>query len=146
MDLILWRHADAENASPDTARRLTERGREQARQVAAWLRPRLPADCRVLVSPATRAQQTAAALAVPYVTSAALGTDAEVADVLAAANWPDRPGLTVIVGHQPTLGRIAADLLSGRQSDWNIGKGALWWLQSERGSVTLRAALDPELM
>lgn len=146
MDLILWRHADAENASPDSARRLTEGGRDQARRVAAWLRPRLPGDYRVLVSPATRAQQTAATLGTPFVTSAALGTDADAADVLAAANWPERPGTTVIVGHQPTLGRIAAVLLSGRRSDWNIDKGALWWLRGEHGTVTLRAAIDPGLV
>jgi phosphohistidine phosphatase len=51
MDLILWRHADAEGGSPDSERRLTERGREQARRVAAWLKARLPRGCEVLVSP-----------------------------------------------------------------------------------------------
>ena len=85
MDLILWRHADAEDGSPDSARQLTERGRDQARRVAAWLKPRLPGRCEVLVSPAACAQQTALALGVPFVTSPAVGTDARAADVLAAA-------------------------------------------------------------
>lgn len=145
MDLILWRHADAENASPDSARTLTERGREQARRIAVWLKPRLSEDFKIMASPAARAQQTAAALGAPFVTSPALGTEADAVDVLAAVNWPGRPGTMVIVGHQPTLGRVAALLLSGKESDWNIAKGALWWLQNDRGEITLRAALDPEL-
>ena len=37
MDLILWRHAEAEVGSDDLARRLTVRGAKQARQMAAWL-------------------------------------------------------------------------------------------------------------
>src|SRR5258708_18698212 len=71
MEMILWRHADAENGSPDSARKLTERGREQARRVAAWLEPPLPPGCEILVSPAARAQQTALSLGVPFVTSPA---------------------------------------------------------------------------
>jgi len=146
MDLILWRHADAENSSPDSARKLTERGRAQAQRVATWLKPRLSRQCQVIASPAARAQQTAAALGVPFVTSPAVGTDADATDVLAVANWRERPGTVVIVGHQPTLGRVAAAVLSGRASDWVIAKGALWWLHNDHGEITLRAALDPDLL
>ena len=84
MDLILWRHAEAEAGSPDSARKLTGRGQEEARRIAAWLKPRLPGNCEVLVSPAARAQQTALALGVPFLTSPAVGTDAAAADVIAA--------------------------------------------------------------
>ena len=63
MDLILWRHAEAEDGSPDAKRKLTARGRKQAKQIARWLKPRLPADARIVVSPALRAVQTAEALA-----------------------------------------------------------------------------------
>ena len=146
VDLILWRHADAEGGSPDSARRLTERGREQARRVAAWLEPRLPRGCEVLVSPAARAQQTALALGVRFATSPAVGTDASAADVIAAADWPARPGPILIVGHQPTLGRVAAMLLSGAQADWDVGKGALWWLSRANGNIALRAVVDPGLL
>jgi phosphohistidine phosphatase len=146
MDLIIWRHADAENGSPDSARRLTERGREQARRVAAWIKPRLPRGCEVLVSPATRAQQTALALDVPFVTLPALGTDARAAEVIAAAKWPALSDAVLIVGHQPTLGRVAAMLLSGKEADWDVGKGALWWLSHENGNIVLRAVVDPELL
>ena len=64
MDLILWRHAEAEDGVPDGARALTKKGLKQAAAIAAWLKPRLPDATRILVSPATRAQQTAAALGI----------------------------------------------------------------------------------
>ena len=145
MDLILWRHADAEGGRPDSGRKLTERGGEQARRVAAWLKPRLPRGCEVLVSPATRAQQTALALGVPFVTSPAVGTDARLDDVIAAAEWPARSGAVLIVGHQPTLGRVAAMLLSGTEADWDVGKGALWWFRHIDGEATLFAVIDPRI-
>ncbi len=145
MDLILWRHAEAEEGSPDSARKLTAHGREQARRIAAWLRPRLPRRCEVLVSPAVRAQQTALALGVPFLTSPAVGPDAAAAAVIAAVDWPARSRTTMIVGHQPTLGRVAATLLSDAQADWDIGKGALWWLRHSGGETRLFAAIDPEL-
>ena len=146
MDLILWRHADAESGSPDLVRKLTERGQMQAGRVSIWLKPRLPEGCEVLVSPAVRAQQTALALGMQFVTTPAVGIDASAADVVAAAGWPTRPGTVLIVGHQPTLGRVAAMLLSGAEADWEFSKGALWWLVHTNGEVELRAAVDPELV
>jgi len=38
MDLILWRHAEAEDTFPDPSRRLTPRGRKQALKVAGRIR------------------------------------------------------------------------------------------------------------
>ena len=145
MDLILWRHAEAEAGSPDSARKLTERGREQARRIAAWLKLRLPGNCEILVSPAARAQQTASALGVAFVTAPAVGADAAAEDVIAAVDCRARSGAVLIVGHQPTLGRVAAVLLSGAQADWDIGKGALWWIRHSGGETRLLAAIDPEL-
>ena len=62
MELILWRHAEAEDGIPDSARELTDKGRKQADLVAAWLKPRLPKNTRIIVSPTQRTQQTASAL------------------------------------------------------------------------------------
>jgi len=145
MDLILWRHADADNGSPDSARKLTERGQAQAASVAAWLKPRLPERCEILVSPAVRTQQTAAALGLPYSTSAEVGTGAVAADFLAAAGWPERRSALLIVGHQPTLGRVAATLLSGKEADWEIAKGALWWFRQTGIKAALCTVIDPDL-
>ena len=46
MDLILWRHADAEEGSPDDARALTGKGMQQAALMAGWLKSRLPKDAK----------------------------------------------------------------------------------------------------
>ncbi len=146
MDLILWRHADAEDGSPDSARKLTGRGQAQAASVAAWLKPRLPERCEILVSPAVRAQQTAAALGLPYSTSTKVGTGVAAADFLAAAGWPERRSTVLIVGHQPTLGRVAATLLSGKEADWEIAKGALWWFRQTGIKAALGAVVDPDLL
>jgi hypothetical protein len=40
---------------------------------------------------------------------------------------------------------VAATLLSDTQADWDIGKGALWWLRHSGGETRLFAAIDPEL-
>ena len=58
MNLILWRHAEAEEIAPtDLARQLTVRGRKQAQAVAKWLRARLDEDAAILASPAVRTIQ-----------------------------------------------------------------------------------------
>ena len=54
MDLILWRHADAEPGEPDLDRPLTAKGVRQAERMAAWLDGHLPDGCRILVSRRTR--------------------------------------------------------------------------------------------
>ena len=146
IELLLWRHADAEDGMPDAGRALTKKGLKQAKQVAAWLLPRLPRDCLILASPAKRAQQTAAALDLPYTTERRIGVQANIADIIAASNWPRRKGAVLVVGHQPTLGRLAARLLAGEQANWTIKKGALWWFSERAGEVILRAVVNPELL
>lgn len=148
MELILWRHATAEEAGhgsgADAARALTRRGEREAERVAEWLRARLPADIRVLASPATRTRQTAAALDPRHEVVPAIATGAGAEDVIAAAGWPDAPGTVVVVGHQPTLGRVAARILGGVEADWTIRKGALVWIVHRDRGTWLRAAIGPE--
>lgn len=150
MDLILWRHAEAEDGTPDSGRQLTAKGRRQAAVVAKWLGRRLPAHARVISSPARRCQQTAEALGGDIEEMAAVGVGAPATEVLRAAGWPNAKGAVVVVGHQPTLGRVAALLLSGKEADWNVKKGAVWWLTSrvrqDEAQVVLRAVLAPELV
>ncbi len=150
IDLVLWRHAEAEDGVPDGERALTKKGRRQAASVAAWLRSTLPKRARILASPAVRAQQTAAALELPFATVREIGVGAAAADVLAAAGWPDGGGTAVVVGHQPTLGRAAALVLAGHEADWSVRKGAVWWLSRRvrdgNAQVLLRAVIGPELL
>ena len=42
MDLLLWRHAEAEDGFPDSKRKLTARGEKQAAQIAEWLKKHAP--------------------------------------------------------------------------------------------------------
>jgi phosphohistidine phosphatase len=151
MDLILWRHAEAaegDSATPDHKRRLTARGEKQAKQVARWLREHLPRKRRVLVSPAERTQQTANALEMAYEIEPKLSMGASTMDVLTAAGWPDQGGAVLIVGHQPTLGRVAALLLGGEEADWSIKKGGVWWfsnrVRNDDAQTVLRVVLNPE--
>lgn len=146
MDLILWRHADAEDGVPDAERKLTPKGEKQARRVADWLKEQLPDDCTVLASPARRARQTAQALTKKLEIVEDLDTSASARGVLKAAGWPDRAGFVVVVGHQPTLGQAIALALTGRDAGWSLRKGALWWLRSRDGDVTVRAVIGPDLL
>ena len=150
MELILWRHADAEDGSPDSERRLTAKGVKQASRMAKWLRPRVPADAVILVSPAKRAQQTARALNLDFKTVAELGAAASAESLLAAIGWPKLAGTIVVVGHQPTLGETAALLLTGRKEQWSLKKGAVIWLASREPAAAaptqLRAAISPDLL
>lgn len=148
MDLILWRHAEAEEGVPDLERELTPRGRKQASRMADWLTTRLPPDVRILTSPAVRTRQTAQALGRDVDTEAALAPGATVEAVLDAAGWPDAVHPVLIVGHQPTLGRIAARLLAGTDGDVSIRKAGVWWFQCrERDGklqIVLRAVAGPD--
>lgn len=144
MNLILWRHADAEEGRDDMARRLTRKGRGQAKHVAEWLERHLPASTRVIVSPAVRAQQTAEALARDLHTNDQLSTGAAPADVLKAAGWPNASTTVLVVGHQPTLGAAAALALTGKALPWHIQKGGVWWLRSkDDGEVVVVAVMTP---
>lgn len=146
MELILWRHADAENRLPDEARQLTGKGRKQAKKMAEWLTAHLPADYRVLVSPAVRARETAAALTDRVVIEKTVSTSATPLGVLKAAGWPDGAGTVIIVGHQPTLGAVAALALTGEAAAWNLKKGAIWWLVCNGGEVQVRAVISPAVL
>jgi len=150
MDLILWRHAEAEDGFPDLERRLTPRGQKHAARVAAWLLQRLPAKFTVLASPARRTQETAAALGVTFRTVAELAPGATVRAILHAAEWPARKSAVIVVGHQPDLGRTAAFLVSGAESPWSVKKGGLWWLtnrvRDDEAQVVVRAVVAPDVI
>ena len=133
MDLIVWRHADAEDASaPDTdmARCLSARGIRQATRMAQWLDRKLPDNARVLVSPAMRCEQTVVPLGRKYKICPELAPDASSDDLLKLVQWPGNKWPVVVVGHQPTLGQTINHLLGFGGLDIAMRKGSLWWLRS----------------
>jgi len=153
MDLILWRHAEAHvqrEGQDDLHRALTAKGERQAQRMAEWLNQRIAHSTRILVSPAVRCQQTAKALAKGFKTVDALAPDTSVEAVLKAARWPEAAEPVLVVGHQPTLGMVAAQLLTGEPQAWAIKKGAVWWLRTRdregQSQVVLQAVQAPDCL
>lgn len=150
MDLILWRHAEAEDGFPDAARKLTDKGQKQAHNMALWLKPRLPKNTRIIVSPAKRTQQTVLALCDDFETVEEIGTSASAEAVLSAVNWPYTDGATLVVGHQPTLGDVAASLICNNRAGFSIKKGAIWWFSYKQNAdsenIILRAVMNPDMV
>ena len=160
MELILWRHAEAqdhpygdegEQGDPlDLERRLTARGEKQAARMAAWLDRQLPDGARVYASPAQRTQQTAVALGRKVRVRDELAPGADPAAVLALAGWPDGKTPAVLVGHQPTLGHVIAQLLGLPKDDCPMRKGAVWWLRQRERAGRMQTVLvtvqTPELL
>ena len=149
MELILWRHAEAEPGLPDASRVLTAKGRKQAAKMGDWLDRKLPSGCRIWCSPASRTVQTAEALGRKFKVHAELGIDGNAERILELVNWPHAREPALVVGHQPLLGEIAALVLTGSAADWRIRKACAWWLarrEKEDGAeVFLKAVMSPEL-
>jgi phosphohistidine phosphatase len=135
MDLVLWRHAeaqDAEDGSVDLTRALTPRGEKQAARMAAWLDRQLPEGTRIFVSPARRTEQTALALGRKFKLRDQIAPQGSVEKLLELVNWPDARGTTLVIGHQPVLGQTIARLLAIQGSECAVKKGAVWWLRHRR--------------
>lgn len=133
MDLILWRHAEAEDEREglaDVDRPLTARGEKQAQRVGAWLDRHLPEGTRVLCSPALRCQQTALALGRKFKLRDELAQGAGPAALLEAAQWPQARGPVMLVGHQPAMGEALGQLLRIAGGQCPVRKGAVWWLRT----------------
>ncbi len=153
MDLILWRHAEAHDAAEgedDLARALTTRGEKQAARMAAWLERQLPQGLRVLASPARRTEQTAQALGRKFKLRAELLPGGAASDVLELAQWPRPRGAVLVVGHQPQLGLVAAQLLGMGAPDCPVRKGAVWWLRQRQrqghSQTVLLAVMSPDYL
>ena len=152
MQLILWRHAEAEaNAESDMLRNLTPKGKKQAAHMSAWLHSQLQdeiVDWHVIASPANRAQQTANALGLPIATVDSIAPDAPPSAVIHAANWPVNKRNIIIVGHQPTLGMVAARLINGIEGYVSVKKGAMWWFdvreRDGQSHTVLKAMATPD--
>lgn len=153
MDLVLWRHAEAQDWVPgcnDLERSLTLRGEKQAARMAAWLDRQLPEGTRVLVSPARRAEQTALALGRKYKLRDEIAPDGSVAQLLELVQWPHGRATTLVVGHQPVLGQAIAQLLGMQASECAVRKGAVWWLRHRQregaAQTVLLAVQSPEVL
>ena len=157
MDLILWRHAEAEDLpegeaqeAKDLERSLTPRGEKQAARIAAWLDRQLPEGTRILVSPARRCEQTALALGRKYKIRKELAPGATPAQLLELVQWPQGKSTILVVGHQPNLGQTIAQLMGLQESECPVRKGAVWWLRNRDREGTNQTVVvtvqTPEVM
>jgi phosphohistidine phosphatase len=152
MLLYLMRHGLAEESTPkgdDGARKLTPEGADKIRKAATGMRATALAFTMILTSPITRAAETAGIVAdelggpkprsVPE-----LSTGASPANALEALIKLRLPESVLVVGHEPTLSRLASLMLTGSSESVGIklkqgGVIALEFADRvERGAANLR--------
>lgn len=120
--LYLVRHGIAEEraaGSRDEERRLTPEGIKKMRAIALGLKRLGVRPDTILSSPLRRAQETARLLAEALSPDLSVGIDAALspagdpAAVLAGLRVHRRSRHLMLVGHQPDLGELASQLLTG---------------------------------
>jgi phosphohistidine phosphatase len=140
---VIWllRHAEAEDGSPDAERRLTERGREQARAVGAGLAAIGVSIDACLSSPKVRASETAELACEP------LGVEVKLEPALAGGPFEAEQlaaglGEVMLVGHDPDFS-MAVHGLTGAQV--RMKKGGVAGVEKGELMVLLRPVELAEL-
>lgn len=123
LTLLVMRHSKSEQvAQTDHVRRLTERGRDDARAAGAWVASSGHVPDLILASSAARAEETAQLVAsLCDVRRVELVDDlygADGYDVLeiVASRTPDEVSTAMVVGHNPTMAQVGF-LLQGDGAD-----------------------------
>ena len=153
MNLFLVRHGEAENATPDSSRPLSPRGRAEAERLAAHAR-RLGLKChRIWQSGKLRAQQTAEILSAQSGMSAelevhaGLAPDDPVAPIAEKVSWMDED--VCIVGHMPFMSDLASRLVAGSAdaSRWDFETCSMLHLErDDSGLWSVRWFVAPEML
>lgn len=147
-NLILWRHAEAEDQSTngtDADRKLTKKGRKDAEKMAKWLSEHLPKNTELICSPAKRCLETASTiqnltnLKINIVEF--LNTDSTVKKIVKQLVNADSSKTILAVGHQPNLGFLIAKLLGQQENTCVVKKGAVWWLRQREQDGALQTYL-----
>jgi phosphohistidine phosphatase len=118
--LLLVRHAKAAQGPVDSDRPLTGRGERQAAALGAWIEQTGLAPDRVLVSPARRAAQTWELASAPLAPVLPPMVDERIYDntvealLAAIREAPADVRTLAVVGHNPSIGELAAVLDDGQ--------------------------------
>ena len=119
MRIYLVQHGESKSEEEDPQRHLTDRGIDEVRHVADFLRPLELVVDAIWHSGKTRAQQTGELLAevlrARLVQRAGLGPKDQVTATKEALKQTG--GNLMIVGHMPFLGKLAARLVTGREEN-----------------------------
>jgi phosphohistidine phosphatase len=128
MMLYIMRHGLAEEPTPkgdDAARKLTPKGADKIRKAAAGMRATGLAFNMILTSPIARAVETA-----EIVTAELGGAEPRIMPELSTGGSPPKalealtklrlPESVLVVGHEPTLSRLASMLLTGSSESTGI--------------------------
>jgi phosphohistidine phosphatase len=122
MLVFLVRHAHADPGEPDELRKLSERGKSEARALADRLAEHPTPPRLVVTSPLVRARETADAIASHL--GAALRSDERLAPGATASQIREivagEDGPLALVGHQPDCSEIA-EQLAGRDPGFATG-------------------------
>jgi phosphohistidine phosphatase len=148
--LWLLRHADAEphGTRPDADRQLTDRGKGQSYSAGVALAAMGVEFAAILASPKARARETAelvlAQMSAPQREllnlEPALASDVRAREVLKLVAGAGQEGPVLIVGHEPDLSGIVAELAGGRI---DLKKGGLAILRLSAGGAELVLLLRP---
>jgi len=142
MEVLLFRHGPAEAAGAagpsDADRALTDLGRERTLRAAQGLARVVDRPGALLSSPKKRAYQTACLLGEVFDLSVEAHESLAREEVgpLERLLRERTEGAVVLIGHEPTLGRLAASLLG-------VAPGAGEVEVKKAGAVLVEAALHP---
>jgi phosphohistidine phosphatase len=146
-ELWVLRHAEAEphGTRPDAERRLTERGEEQSRAVGSALARMGVTFEAVLYSPKVRARQTAELAAAEWDPEEreCLRVHEHLAegfDAHRALQALGRSGRTMVVGHEPDLSNVIAELTGANVA---LKKGGLAVVRLDGGRGELAVLVRP---
>ena len=138
MPVVIWflRHGDAEDTSPDFERKLTDKGRRQAKAAGATLAALGVELDACLTSPRVRARDTAA------IACDELGVEVTVEESLSGGDFDAlelAAGLddVLLVGHEPDFSDVIAELTGARV---DMKKGGLAGVDGR----TLRVLIRPK--
>jgi phosphohistidine phosphatase len=130
MQLYILRHADADTkAATDSARTLSERGEQQAREIAQFCRKQGIQPDVIFASPLIRAQQTAKPVAkelsVEITTAPWLACGAKPEVILAELAGLKNVPAVMLVGHEPDFSSLIAHLLGAASGSIHVRKASL---------------------
>lgn len=152
MQVYLVQHGEALAKEQDPARPLTEQGRQDVQALAEFLLAGGLQPGRIVHSGKTRARQTAEILAHALLPQGAIETAPNLQPLDPVMPWVEEMGKwsedTMLVGHQPFMGRLAAAAVIGsedREIAAFVPGTVVCLISVEQGVWSIAWMLRPEL-